>query len=119
MDNKIAIQTRVGSRIREARLSRQRSESDIAKALSLSSEDYSLIERGQYLLTSKLLSQLASEIGIDVCNLLRDASMDQRGENIVDSYNPQQLTALIINRVQRVSSVKDLRLIMHFLDTLI
>lgn len=116
--HKISLQTHIGFQIRQARRSAERTQDDVAAALGLSTEDLNQIERGQYVLTSKILAEVANELSVDVLTFYRDVVTDEALPSLADGLGVQQEKALIINRVQLMSDVKSLRLISSFLDTL-
>ena len=114
---KASLQAHIGFQIRQARRSLERTQDDVAAALGLSTDDLNQIERGQYVLTSKLLAEVADEIDVDVSSFYRDVVTDEALPNLTDGLDVQQEKALIINRIQLMSNVQDLRLISSFLDT--
>lgn len=117
MDQKISLQALIGRQIKRSRRSIKRTQDDVAQGLNLTREKYDQIERGQYVLTSKLLADIATEVGVDVSDFFCDVTTEEKVPSITEGFDVQLEKTSIINRIQEISHVTDLRLISTFLDT--
>ncbi|SHN51962.1 helix-turn-helix domain-containing protein [Desulfovibrio litoralis] len=102
-----AISSRLGKRIRALRISRDLSQEQLAERSGMSAKYLGEVERGVGNISIELLTNLASELGITITEIV-DYDHEQ---------SPQQLTEEIISMVKQLKS-KDAQLVYRMLKVL-